>query len=474
LCHINFVRFEMKKLLVLAASVIVLQVGSVDETLAHGRRHGGVTISFGVFYDELSPHGEWIPVGGGVYGWRPIGVHGEWRPYTVGRWCWTDDGWYWFSDEPWGWATFHYGRWHYDDYYGWLWIPGYDWAPAWVEWRYGGGHIGWAPLSPYAVFNVSWGIHYRTRWYTPVTWWNFVDCGYIAQRDVHRYVYRNEHNSRYVGYTRGGGSVRYDGGRIRTRGPEREYVEREGRTRIAQVGVREIGDRRGERIRNEGGREQIDVYRPHIEERSNDAADAVRPGRVREEQGRTLNLDTRKIDGRSRDESGDVKRLEEFSKGVPTDKQREETGRGGRERVEAAEPKEGFGKPSGDVRSREATGRSRENGEEVRERVHQPEQPKEERSIEQPRRRDEEGRNRKVAPQPRTEPRERKREEPLEQVQQEDRRSSTLERRRENATPERRSDAGMSAPERRIEMPRSESPRGAGGGRSEGGKSRGR
>jgi hypothetical protein len=483
---IKYREVSMKRLLVVVTGLIMLQAMSVKETFAHARWHGGVTVSLGVFYDGLSPYGEWIPCGGGVYGWRPVGIHAGWRPYTVGRWCWTDDGWYWLSDEPWGWATFHYGRWHYDDYYGWIWIPGYDWAPAWVEWRYGGGCVGWAPLSPYAVFNVSWGIHYRTRWYTPVTWWNFVDCGYIAHHNVHRYVYRNEHNSRYVGNTRGGGSVRYDGGRIRSRGPEREYVEREGRTRIEQVGVREIGERRGERIRKEGGREHIEVYRPRIQERSDDATDAVSPGRVREERGRTLDLDTRKIDGRSRgserEEVGEGRRSEEFSKGVLTDKQREESGRSGRERVDAAEPRDEFGKPSDEYRTRDAAGRSRENDGKVRERerVYQPEQPKEERNIEQPRWRNKEGRNGEVAPQPRPEPFERKREGAFERSQREEKRQPSPEtrrveeRRREYSMPERHSDVGVSAPERRMETPKNESARSAGGGRTEGGRSRGR
>jgi uncharacterized protein YraI len=34
------------------------------------------------------------------------------RPYTVGRWVFTDRyGWMWASSEPFGWATYHYGRW---------------------------------------------------------------------------------------------------------------------------------------------------------------------------------------------------------------------------------------------------------------------------------------------------------------------------------------------------------------------------
>ncbi|MBI5473075.1 MAG: hypothetical protein HY961_12095 [Ignavibacteriae bacterium] len=275
-----------------------------------------VGVSFSVFYDGLSPYGDWISVGGGVYGWRPAGIAVGWRPYTVGQWAWTDDGWYWVSDEPWGWAAYHYGRWHYDEYYGWIWIPGYDWAPAWVEWRYGPDYIGWAPLSPYAVFNISWGIHYRTRWYTPHHWWSFVGCGYITHSHVHKYVYRSDDNRRFVGVTRGGGSVRYSGGRIVTRGPDREFVERRGNVRVEPVRVREVNDRQAERIVRDGGRDQIEVYRPRIEHRDDRAGNLDRPSRLREEGGRTLDLDTRKIDIRSRDiereEGRDMRRAEEF------------------------------------------------------------------------------------------------------------------------------------------------------------------
>jgi hypothetical protein len=137
----------MKKLMMLFVLCLVGWSLSIA-----GPPHGaGFGVSFGVFYSSLTPYGEWISIGADVYGWRPHHVAAGWRPYTVGRWIWTDDGWYWASDEPWGWAAYHYGRWHYDDYYGWIWIPGYDWAPAWVEWRYGGDYVGWAPLGPYAV-----------------------------------------------------------------------------------------------------------------------------------------------------------------------------------------------------------------------------------------------------------------------------------------------------------------------------------
>ncbi|MFA6795615.1 MAG: DUF6600 domain-containing protein, partial [Proteiniphilum sp.] len=82
-------------------------------------------ISFNVFYNELRPYGRWI--NNGRYGrvWVP-NVGRDFHPYaTNGYWVMTDYGNTWVSDYSWGWAPFHYGRWFYDDYYGWSWMPGY-------------------------------------------------------------------------------------------------------------------------------------------------------------------------------------------------------------------------------------------------------------------------------------------------------------------------------------------------------------
>jgi hypothetical protein len=100
------------------------------------------------FYEPLSPQGEWVVVG--TYGrcWRPAHVERDWRPYCNGNWERTDAGWYWVSDEPWAWATYHYGRWDYAEDHGWYWMPQTQWAPAWVSWHEGGGYVGWAPLQP--------------------------------------------------------------------------------------------------------------------------------------------------------------------------------------------------------------------------------------------------------------------------------------------------------------------------------------
>ncbi|HWW00508.1 MAG TPA: DUF6600 domain-containing protein [Candidatus Acidoferrum sp.] len=100
------------------------------------------------FEAPLATHGRWVEVGSYGRCWRPAHVVVGWRPYCAGEWVWTDCGWYWQSDEPWGWACYHYGSWAYEPAYGWFWVPQVEWAPAWVSWRVGGGFIGWAPLPP--------------------------------------------------------------------------------------------------------------------------------------------------------------------------------------------------------------------------------------------------------------------------------------------------------------------------------------
>jgi hypothetical protein len=100
------------------------------------------------FYEPLAPDGEWADIGSYGRCWRPAHVASDWRPYCNGNWQCTEAGWYWVSDEPWAWATYHYGRWDFSDEYGWYWVPQTQWAPAWVSWQEGGGYVGWVPLQP--------------------------------------------------------------------------------------------------------------------------------------------------------------------------------------------------------------------------------------------------------------------------------------------------------------------------------------
>jgi len=115
------------------------------------------------FYELLSPYGHWEYIGDYGRCWVPSRVESDWLPYFNGHWERTDAGWYWVSDEPWGWATYHYGRWDFDARVGWYWIPQTMWAPAWVSWHRGGGYVGWCPLPPSARVAPSGFIEVNTR-----------------------------------------------------------------------------------------------------------------------------------------------------------------------------------------------------------------------------------------------------------------------------------------------------------------------
>ena len=53
----------------------------------------------------------------------------------------------WVSPEPWGYVTYHHGRWGWTASIGWFWIPGVYYAPAWVAWQSDDAYFGWAPLG---------------------------------------------------------------------------------------------------------------------------------------------------------------------------------------------------------------------------------------------------------------------------------------------------------------------------------------
>ena len=114
--------------------------------------------------------------------WVPTGVPPDWRPYAYGHWVYTDEwGWYWVSDDveaDWGWVVYHYGRWAFERGFGWYWVPGEEWAPAWVDWRYGDDYSGWAPLPPDELIGT-----YEVE----PTYWVFVPTRYMAAPRLRTY-----------------------------------------------------------------------------------------------------------------------------------------------------------------------------------------------------------------------------------------------------------------------------------------------
>ena len=96
---------------------------------------GALDVNF--FYDNLKDDGSWFNTVDYGDVWQPYIAYksDSWRPYTDGYWSYTDGGWMFVSYEDFGWAVYHYGRWTQLKDIGWAWVPGTEWAPAWVTWR---------------------------------------------------------------------------------------------------------------------------------------------------------------------------------------------------------------------------------------------------------------------------------------------------------------------------------------------------
>ena len=146
-----------------------------------GDRFGGQNVgSIDVFFGPLERYGRWVDSRYGR-GFQPS-VGRDWRPYVNGRWGQNR---LWISDDPWGWATDHYGRWGFDQRVGWVWIPDTTWAPSWTAWREADNVTGWAPIPPgirYSVnigFGSGFGYDNWDSWYGPS--WVWVPRAYIYQ-----------------------------------------------------------------------------------------------------------------------------------------------------------------------------------------------------------------------------------------------------------------------------------------------------
>ena len=126
--------------------------------------------------EDLNGFGEWIYTKKYGYVWRPYdtatNVYAGWSPYRYGQWRWIPPyGWTWVNDEPWGWATYHHGRWFFDDGY-WYWSPygAYRntrswWSPAFVYVTVYGGNICWYPLPySYAYYNYNYYYNSHSGW----------------------------------------------------------------------------------------------------------------------------------------------------------------------------------------------------------------------------------------------------------------------------------------------------------------------
>jgi hypothetical protein len=190
------------------------------------------TASYSTFYTKLEPYGVWRETSNYGYVWQPREAEQSrnWRPYTYGRWVYTDAGWTWMSGEPFGWATYHYGRWTRLRNIGWIWVPGDEWAPAWVSWRKSNDYIGWAPLPPEARFDRRHGIHNWADNYYDIgpDQYCFVPTNQFGAQRVERTVVPAERNVTIVNQTTNVTNLTYNNTTIVNEGPN--YDELRGRT----------------------------------------------------------------------------------------------------------------------------------------------------------------------------------------------------------------------------------------------------
>ncbi|MCO4761456.1 MAG: hypothetical protein KC502_08125, partial [Myxococcales bacterium] len=176
------------------------------------------------YFSDLSRYGRWLYLAGYGRVWFPRANRTPgWRPYYLGYWENTAYGWTWVSNESWGWGPYHYGRWFWSNQLrGWAWQPGYEWAPAWVTWRTGGGCVGWAPMGPRNV---------RVNHYS---YWIFVRHNSFYRQRVNTVVVQPAVASRIYTQT----VVLGHRGSVRTRGGTVVTYNRGPRTRTVQTWTR--------------------------------------------------------------------------------------------------------------------------------------------------------------------------------------------------------------------------------------------
>jgi uncharacterized protein DUF6600 len=228
---------------------------------------GRASVDLGFFYDDLAPYGNWIQRPSYGWVWTPRAVSTSWRPYQDGHWVWTDDGWVWISDEPYGWATYHYGRWYDDPEIGWSWVPGDQWGPAWVSWQEGADYVGWAPLPPGVSVSVGLGGGYGGYAYgiAPEDYLFVPERDFLSPR-IATYVVPQARIGGFWGRTRNYTNYRFNGGRVFNQGVPVDRIQRFA-GRVPRYQVADLGGADFKRYRGgahiQGNR--LAMFRPQVQ-----------------------------------------------------------------------------------------------------------------------------------------------------------------------------------------------------------------
>ena len=243
----------MKSIAKLSGTLLLIVFLSLQSTQKCSAQEGYVDNE--IFYNELSPYGQWIDYTGLGQVWLPD-AGSDFVPYsTNGHWILTNYGWTWVSDYNWGWAPFHYGRWDYENRYGWMWIPGYDWGPSWVSWRYYDGYYGWAPMGSGLNINISFGRQYNN----PNDHWIFVRDRDFNRSNLRSYIIRDNSRGEILRNSQVIRRQVYDSRQQKNyiSGPSRDDIQRSTGKKFNPVIVRD-NDKPGQSLSNS----ELRIYRP--------------------------------------------------------------------------------------------------------------------------------------------------------------------------------------------------------------------
>src|SRR6202158_5688170 len=211
--------------------------------------HGTVGVDF--FYSNLAPYGYWVERPSYGWVWVPRHVRHHWRPYSQGRWAYTDYGWTWVSDEPYGWATYHYGRWNLDPDYGWSWVPGTEGGPAWVSWQEGSGYCGWAPLPPAVGWSAGVGLDlggFNLGVGIDPGWYSFVPERSFLAVNVGGFILPPERNLTIINNTTNITNYRVDNGRVFNGAFSTQRIAQVTGQPVRQLQLANASDPRGARV----------------------------------------------------------------------------------------------------------------------------------------------------------------------------------------------------------------------------------
>ena len=107
-------------------------------------------------------------------------------------------------------------------------MPGTDWGPAWVSWRFGDGYCGWAPLPPLVGWDnglVLSGLDLDE--YIPPFWYNFVEERYFATPHIHDHLLIPARNISLVTQTRNLTRYEVNDNRIINRSVDIDRIEKD-------------------------------------------------------------------------------------------------------------------------------------------------------------------------------------------------------------------------------------------------------